>query len=75
MAYLEPGDVLYLPAFWGHQTFSGAEGPSVSLATWLFPAGGDPLGRLSLSVCVCVCVCVCDCVCNFVCGSALGMTP
>eukprot|EP01043_Picozoa_sp_COSAG02_P038881 COSAG02_NODE_3031_length_7513_cov_19.127192_3_plen_530_part_00 len=46
VAYLQPGDVLYLPAFWGHQTFSGLGGPTVSLATWIFPAGGNPLGRL-----------------------------
>lgn len=46
VAYLQPGDVLYLPAFWGHQTFSGPGGPTVSLATWIFPAGGNPLGRL-----------------------------
>jgi hypothetical protein len=47
VAYLQPGDVLYLPAFWGHQTFSGLGGPTVSLATWIFPAGGDPLARLA----------------------------
>ena len=47
IAFLEPGDLLYMPAFWGHQTFSELGGPTVSLATWIFPAGGDPLSRLT----------------------------
>lgn len=41
---LKRGDVLYLPAYWGHQTFS-ADAPTVSLALWFFPAAVDPRTR------------------------------
>ena len=34
---MRPGDVLYIPTHWGHQTFTGGDGPSVSYALWFFP--------------------------------------
>ena len=34
---MRPGDVLYIPTHWGHQTFTGGDGPSVSYALWVFP--------------------------------------
>ena len=37
VAYLRGGDVLYIPALWGHQTFSQMDGPTVSLALWYHP--------------------------------------
>lgn len=40
--HLAKGDVVYLPPFWGHQTFSTNAGPTVSLALWFFPAAVDP---------------------------------
>ena len=36
LAYLRPGDVLYIPALWGHQTFSELDGPTVSMALWYY---------------------------------------
>jgi len=41
---LRRGDVLYLPAYWGHQTFGGNT-PTVSLALWFFPTAVDPRRR------------------------------
>jgi hypothetical protein len=34
---LRPGEVLFIPSHWGHQTFSSLDGPSVSLALWFYP--------------------------------------
>ena len=34
---LQPGDVLFIPSHWGHQTFTGLDGPSASFALWFFP--------------------------------------
>ena len=48
VARLRPGDVLFIPPYWGHQTFSAdRRNASVSLALWCLRApsgsrGGDP---------------------------------
>jgi hypothetical protein len=41
VAYLRSGDVLYMPALWGHQTFSELGEPTVSLALWYYPDSPD----------------------------------
>lgn len=40
---LRPGDLLLIPPYWGHQTFTSLAGPSTSFALWLFPHR-DPSG-------------------------------
>ena len=35
---LRPGEVLFLPPLWGHQTFTSIDGPSISCAIWFFPS-------------------------------------
>eukprot|EP01052_Picozoa_sp_SAG31_P041853 SAG31_NODE_6464_length_2007_cov_1.645702_1_plen_230_part_00 len=42
---MQSGDALYMPAYWGHQTFSGLAAPTVSLACWFFPVAVDPTSR------------------------------
>ena len=40
---LRPGDVLYMPAFWGHQTFSDSDKtPTISLAMWFSTPASNP---------------------------------
>ena len=43
-AVLQPGDVLFMPLGWGHQTFTSLEGASLSAAFSHYPAV-DPRGR------------------------------
>ena len=45
VVHLQSGDFLYMPAFWGHQTFSGNAGPTISLSSWFFPVAVDPATR------------------------------
>ena len=49
VVHLKSLDVLYIPAFWGHQTFSGADMPTVSLACWFFPHAQNPADRPHLN--------------------------
>lgn len=45
VAQLSAGKVLYIPAYWGHQTFTAPDaGPSISLALWYYPVHRDPRG-------------------------------
>ena len=40
---LHPGDALYMPAFWGHQTFPGPDNtPTISLAFWFSTPASNP---------------------------------
>ena len=34
---LHPGDLLFIPSHWGHQTFTSPSGPTASFALWFYP--------------------------------------
>ena len=45
VAHLGQGDTLYVPAFWGQQSFAGLDAPVVTLGLELFPAAVAPDAR------------------------------
>jgi hypothetical protein len=45
LAQLNNGDVLYIPAFWGRQTFAGMNAPTLSVSITLFPTAVGPEER------------------------------
>ena len=45
LAQLSGGDVLYIPAFWGRQTFASMNAPTLALQVTLFPTAVGPKDR------------------------------
>eukprot|EP00038_Savillea_parva_P017249 m.19514 g.19514 ORF g.19514 m.19514 type:complete len:607 (-) comp3701_c0_seq1:63-1883(-) len=45
VVHLRPGDLLYVPSYWGHETFGGGVDPTVSMAFWSHPTVVHPLRR------------------------------